>query len=273
MAVVSIEHVPAPAPAPAHLTWRSPATGHEPSWTRPALSGWWHASDAVLPKPLPLIVGLDVEGALTGSDLVLFDLLVASAWHDIGAGKTGAFDCRVADVQRVRGVRGRDHRQLLTSLARLQHVSVTLPLLPQTLHGQAPRTPLLIAYRLDAGSRILTWSPAPAVLAALQKVTHYAKLQIGTLVKLRQRPAVLLYEILASRAAMRSKKIKLSAAQLHAFLGTTSKYPRWSSLERQVIKPALQRIEDYTSWQLRLEVRHEPYSRANVVEVQFSIAK
>ncbi len=271
MAVVSIEHVPAPAPAPARLTWRSPATGHDASWTRPALSGWWHAREAVLPKPLPLVVGLDVEGALTGSDLVLFDLLMASAWHDIDAGKTGAFDCRVADLQRVRGVRGRDHRQLLTSLSRLKHVSLTLPLLARVPNGQAPRTPLLVAYTLAGGGRILTWSPAPAVLPALQRVTHYAKLQIATLVKLRQRPAVLLYELLASRAAMRSKKIRLSVEQIHAFLGTSSKYPRWSSLERQVIKPALARVEAYTSWRLHLKVHHEPYNRLNVVEVQLSI--
>jgi len=252
--------------------WHAPRPNPDINFSRPSLSGWWYEPDCVLPKPVPLIIALDRHATLTALDLVVWNLLIASAWADIAGPGQAHFRCQIADLNAARGVRSRGNRDLKTALQRLHTVPLEYPLLATTNDGCPVVTSPLMRWQLVAGDRELEWLPSPPLLAALQTVPVYGKIKPRTEVALNSRAAILLYELLCSRAAMQQRTYALTLGQLHALLGTAEKYPRWAALRRQVLEPALARVESHTGWTIRIDVAHAPRRPQRVTQVRLTLA-
>lgn len=238
--------------------WQAPRQPQQSHFARPRDRGWWTEPDYELKKPLPLIIALDVDGTLTAVDLIINNLLYASAYRQAAEDGATPFSVAVADLNVARNVKGRGTRDLVSSLERLRTAQVHYPLLPGAARDGGVVTAPLLHFDLDTSRRKLFWSPSPSIHAALQRIPHWGKISPHTETGLRSRGAILLYELLCTRAATRCRRIQLTLQQMRALLGKTDPRTTWSALRRQIIEPALARIETATSWIIELEVHHRP---------------
>lgn len=216
-------------------------------------------------KPAEIIGIAGIEG-WSLADRRTWNLLLVNAWGDRLEDPTADFEIPLREL---RGLHDSNDR-VRESLERLQKTLVRAQ-----LSGGVTRTVQMLGGTditdSDRETGKLKYDFHRKLVPLLRKSEIYARMEIKVLSAFTSKYSLALYEVIASKIALRKSSEEITVAALRQWLGVESgKLDRWPDLNRKAIAPALHEVNGLSPF----EVSIEPIKRGRKVErVRVSWAK
>lgn len=216
-------------------------------------------------KPAEIIGIAGIEG-WSLADRRTWNLLLVNAWGDRLEDPTADFEIPLKDL---RGLHDSNDR-VRESLERLQKTLVRAQ-----LSGGVTRTVQMLGGTDisddDRQTGVLRYDFHRKLVPLLRKSEIYARMEIKVLSAFTSKYSLALYEVIASKIALRKSSEEISVDTLRQWLGIEhGKLETWSDLRRKAVEPAQHEVNGLSPF----EVSIEPIKRGRAVDrVRVSWAK
>lgn len=213
--------------------------------------------DGEMVKPAEIIGIAGIEG-WSLADRRTWNLLLVNAWGDRLEDPTADFEIPLKEL---RGLHDSNDR-VRESLERLQKTLVRAQ-----LSGGVTRTVQMLGGTdisdSDRETGKLRYDFHRKLVPLLRRSEIYARMEIKVLSAFTSKYSLALYEVIASKIALRKSSEEISIETLRRWLGVESgKLDRWPDLNRKAVAPALHEVNGLSPF----EVSIEPIKRGRKVE-------
>jgi len=217
-----------------------------------------------IPKPLSLVRATDPTGRLRLSDRKLVNVLLGFAWTSLME-SDGPYHVLAVRVREALGQHTQHkNTELRGSLRRLGEIPVVLRLADRDV-----RVPWLESWTLPKGATALEWRFHAAVLAAARDPRPWSPVRLDVCARLREKSALILYELLAAYPRRDKPWIRLTIDELRELLSLPpGAYTDWHALRKRTVEPAIAAINAHADYRVAMTVERAR-GRRGVQAVRF----